>query len=129
MFKKFFFSTDFQQKLLFTISYSQNSNQSTSTLLLNVIEYLHFLPIMDLQSHQSNVPLSSKIEQLRAWLTTTNQFFESINLKKEQRRLSYADYQQFRKELETQENLYSHLKTQHEEGKHDTLWKDIDTNW
>ena len=37
--------------------------------------------------------------------------------------------QQFRKELETQENLYSHLKTQHEEGKHDTLWKDIDTNW
>ena len=98
-------------------------------MLLNVIEYLRFLPIMDLQSHQSNVPLSSKIEQLRAWLTTTNQFFESINLKKEQRRLSYADYQQFRKELETQENLYSHLKTQHEEGKHDTLWKDIDTNW
>ena len=45
--------------------------------------------------------MSSKIEQLRAWLTTTNQFFESINLKKDQRRLSYADYLQFRKELES----------------------------
>ena len=64
------------------------------------------------QSHQSNLPLSSKIEQLRAWLTTTNQFFESINLKKEQRRLSYVDYQQFKKELEAQETLYTHLKSQ-----------------
>ena len=74
--------------------------------------------------------MSSKIEQLRAWLTTTNQFFESINLKKEQRRLSYADYQQFKKELEAQETLYTHLKSQHEDSvKHDSLWKDIDTNW
>ena len=59
--------------------------------------------ILFLQSHQNaKLPMASKIEQLRAWLTTTNQFFESINLKKDQRRLSYADYLQFRKELETQ---------------------------
>jgi nesprin-1 len=83
------------------------------------------------KSHQSNLPLSSKIEQLRAWLTTTNQFFESINLKKEQRRLSYVDYQQFKKELEAQQTLYAHLKSQHEiqDMKQDSLWKDIDTNW
>ena len=56
--------------------------------------------------------MASKTEQLRAWLTTTNQFFESINLKKEQRRLSYVDYQQFKKELEAQETLYTHLKSQ-----------------
>ena len=75
--------------------------------------------------------MSSKIEQLRAWLTTTNQFFESINLKKEQRRLSYVDYQQFKKELEAQQTLYAHLKSQHEiqDMKQDSLWKDIDTNW
>ena len=59
--------------------------------------------------------MTSKIEQLRAWLTTTNQFFESINLKKDQRRLSYIDYLQFKNELESQEPLYSHLTLQHEE--------------
>ena len=76
--------------------------------------------------------MSSKIEQLRAWLTTTNQFFESINLKKDQRRLSYADYLQFRKELETQEPFYTKLKSQHEDkslGDYTHSWKDIDTNW
>ena len=130
MFKIFFFS-----QRIFSRSSCLQIRTPEILIRIQVLCYLTllstyiFLPIMDLQSHQSNVPLSSKIEQLRAWLTTTNQFFESINLKKEQRRLSYADYQQFRKELETQENLYSHLKTQHEEGKHDTLWKDIDTNW
>ena len=74
--------------------------------------FIDFFKTFYFQSHQSNLPLSSKIEQLRAWLTTTNQFFESINLKKEQRRLSYVDYQQFKKELEAQETLYSHLKSQ-----------------
>ena len=59
--------------------------------------------------------MASKTEQLRAWLTTTNQFFESINLKKDQRRLSHTDYLQFKKELEAQEPLYSQLKIQHEE--------------
>ena len=41
------------------------------------------------------------------------------------------DYQQFKKELEAQQNLYSHLKSQHEiqDMKQDSLWKDIDTNW
>jgi len=67
------------------------------------------------KSHHSNLPMASKTEQLRAWLTTTNQFFESINLKKDQRRLSHTDYLQFKKELEAQEPLYSHLKSQHEE--------------
>lgn len=76
--------------------------------------------------------MSSKIEQLRAWLTTTNQFFESINLKKDQRRLSYMDYMQFKKELETQQALYDHLKTQREQAANTEQaysWKDIDTNW
>ena len=76
--------------------------------------------------------MASKIEQLRAWLTTTNQFFESINLKKDQRRLSYVDYLQFKKELETQTALYDHMKAQHEEknlGDYAHSWKDIDTNW
>lgn len=75
----------------------------------------------------------SKIEQLRAWLTTTNQFFESINLKKDQRRLSYMDYLQFKHELESQEQLYNHLKLMQEEnslaGEFTHSWKDIDTNW
>ena len=77
--------------------------------------------------------MASKTEQLRAWLTTTNQFFESINLKKDQRRLSYTDYLQFKKELEAQEPLYSELKSQHEEKNLGSeiihSWKDIDTNW
>ena len=89
--------------------------------------------ILFLQSHQNaKLPMASKIEQLRAWLTTTNQFFESINLKKDQRRLSYADYLQFRKELETQEPFYTKLKSQHEDkslGDYTHSWKDIDTNW
>ena len=76
--------------------------------------------------------MASKTEQLRAWLTTTNQFFESINLKKDQRRLSYTDYLQFKRELEAQEPLYVHLKTQHDEktvSDSNHSWKDIDTNW
>ena len=77
--------------------------------------------------------MASKTEQLRAWLTTTNQFFESINLKKDQRRLSHTDYLQFKKELEAQEPLYSQLKIQHEEKSlgNEVIhsWRDIDTNW
>jgi hypothetical protein len=84
------------------------------------------------KSHQSSLPMSSKIQELRAWLTTTNQFFESINLKKDQRRLSYADYQQFKSELETQEPFHSHLKAQNEakaQADIHSSWKEIDTNW
>ena len=76
--------------------------------------------------------MASKTEQLRAWLTTTNQFFESINLKKDQRRLSYPDYLQFKRELEAQEPLYIQLKAQQESsatGDNSQSWKDIDTNW